>query len=113
MVIKKTSPALYKALGIYLPLITTNCAVLAAATESVKPGFLKLNIGYNFSFLEAVIYSVGVAIGFTFVIILFAAIRERIDIAPVPNSLKGYPIAFLTAALMSLAFTGFANLFGI
>jgi electron transport complex protein RnfA len=113
MVIKKTSPALYKALGIYLPLITTNCAVLAAATESVKPGFLKLNIAYHFSFLEAVIYSVGVAIGFTFVIILFAAIRERIDIAPVPKSLKGYPIAFLTAALMSLAFTGFANLFGI
>ncbi len=113
MVIKKTSPTLYKALGIYLPLITTNCAVLAAATESVKPGFLKLNIAYNFSFLETVVYSLGVAMGFTFVIVLFAAIRERIDIAPVPKSFKGYPIAFITAALMSVAFTGFANLFGL
>jgi len=113
MVIKKTSPTLYKALGIYLPLITTNCAVLAAATESVKPGFLKLHVAYHFSFLEAIIYSLGVALGFTVVIIMFAAIRERIDVAPVPKSLKGYPIAFITAALMSLALTGFTNLFGL
>lgn len=113
MVIRKTSPTLYKALGIYLPLITTNCAVLAAATESVKPGFLKLNVAYHFSFLEAVVYSLGVSLGFTMVIIMFAAIRERIDVAPVPKALKGYPIAFITAALMSLAFTGFANLFGL
>lgn len=113
MFLKKISPALYKALGIYLPLITTNCAVLAAATESVKPGFLKLNIAYHFSFLEVIIYSIGVALGFTMVIILFAAIRERIDVAPVPRAFRGYPIAFLAAALMSLAFTGFANLFGI
>ena len=113
MVIRKTSPALYKALGIYLPLITTNCAVLAAATESVKPGFLKLNIAYHYSFLESIIYTLGVALGYTIVIIMFAAIRERIDIAPVPKSFKGYPIAFITAALMSLAFTGFANLFGL
>lgn len=113
MFIKKISPALYKALGIYLPLITTNCAVLAAATESVKPGFLKLNIAYNFTFLEVIAYSLGVALGFTMVIIMFAAIRERLDISPVPRSMRGYPIAFMAAALMSLAFTGFANLFGL
>jgi electron transport complex protein RnfA len=113
MFIKKTSPALYHAMGIYLPLITTNCAVLAAATESVKPGFLKLNIAYNFSLTEAVVYTVGVAAGYTVAIILFAAIRERIDIAPVPRAFKGYPLAFITSALMSLAFLGFANLFGL
>jgi electron transport complex protein RnfA len=113
MFLKKSSPPLYMAMGIYLPLITTNCAVLAAATESVKPGFLKLNIAYNFSLLEAVIYSVGVGAGFTIALILFAAIRERIDIAPVPKAFKGYPLAFITAALMSLAFLGFANLFGL
>ncbi len=113
MFLKKTSPALYRALGIYLPLITTNCAVLAAATESVKPGFLKLNIAYNFSLLEAIIYTVGVAVGFTVALILFAAIRDRIDIAPVPKALKGYPLAFITAALMSIAFMGWANLFGL
>jgi electron transport complex protein RnfA len=113
MFIKKSSPALYLAMGIYLPLITTNCAVLAAATESVKPGFLKLNIAYNFSLLEAIVYTVGVAVGYTVAIVLFAAIRERIDIAPVPKALKGYPLAFITSALMSMAFMGWANLFGL
>lgn len=113
MFIRKTSPTLYRAMGIYLPLITTNCAVLAAATESVKRGFLKLNIAYNFSLPEAVIYTIGVAVGYTIAIILFAAIRERIDIAPVPHAIKGYPLAFITSALMSMAFMGFANLFGL
>jgi electron transport complex protein RnfA len=113
MFLKKSSPGLYMAMGIYLPLITTNCAVLAAATESVKPGFLKLNIAYNFGLIEAVVYTAGVASGFSAVLILFTAIRERIDIAPVPRHLKGYPIAFITAALMSIAFLGFANLFGL
>ncbi len=113
MFIRKTSPGLYMAMGIYLPLITTNCAVLAAATESVKPGFLKLNIAYHFGLIESVIYTVGVALGYTVAIIIFAAIRERIDIAPVPRILKGYPLAFITSALMSMAFLGFANLFGL
>lgn len=113
MFIRKVSPTLYKALGIFLPLITTNCAVLAAATESVKPGFLKLNIEYNFTLPETVIYSIGVAVGFTLAIVLFAAIRERIDIAPAPKAIKGHPLAFVTAALMSMAFMGFANLFGL
>jgi len=112
MVIKKTSPPLYKAMGIYLPLITTNCAVLAAATESVKPGFFtKLNIAYSYGFLEAVVYTLGVAVGFSAVLIVFAAMRERIDMAPVPKFFRGVPIAFMAAALFSLAFMGFAGMF--
>ncbi len=114
MVIKKTSPPLYRAMGIYLPLITTNCAVLAAATESVKPGFFtKLNIAYNYGFVEAVIYTLGVAVGFSVVLIIFAAMRERIDLAPVPKFFRGVPIAFIAAALFSLAFMGFAGMFGL
>lgn len=113
MVIRKISPLLYQAMGIYLPLITTNCAVLAVAVEAVKPGFLKLNIVYKFSFIEAIIYTVGVALGYTVAIMMLTAIRERVDIAPVPKFLKGHPIAFITAALMSLAFMGFGGLFGL
>lgn len=113
MVIRKTSPQLYQAMGIYLPLITTNCAVLAIAIEGVKPGFMKLNIVYNFSFIEAVIFSLGAAVGFGLVMVLFAAIRERLEIAPIPKTLKGYPLTFITAALMSLSFVGFGGLFGL
>jgi electron transport complex protein RnfA len=114
MVIKKTSPPLYRAMGIYLPLITTNCAVLAAATESVKPGFFtKLNIAYSYGFVESVVYTLGVAVGFSMVLIIFAAIRERLDLAPVPKFFRGVPIAFITAALFSLAFMGFAGMFGL
>ncbi len=114
MVIKKTSPPLYKAMGIYLPLITTNCAVLAAATESVKPGFFtKLNIAYNYGFVESVIYTIGVAVGFSLVLILFAAMRERLELAPIPKFFRGVPIAFIAAAIFSLAFMGFAGMFGL
>lgn len=114
MVIKKTSPPLYKAMGIYLPLITTNCAVLAAATESVKPGFFtKLNIAYHYGFVESVIYTIGVAVGFSLVLILFAAMRERLELAPIPKFFRGVPIAFITAAIFSLAFMGFAGMFGL
>jgi electron transport complex protein RnfA len=114
MVIKKTSPPLYRAMGIYLPLITTNCAVFAAATESVKPGFFtKLNIAYHYGFLEAVVYSVGIAVGFSLVLIFFAAIRERLKDAPIPKFFRGVPIAFITAALFSLAFMGFAGMFNL
>jgi Na+-translocating ferredoxin:NAD+ oxidoreductase subunit A len=121
MVIKKTSPPLYKAMGIYLPLITTNCAVLAAATESVVrynkagtttiPFFTKLNIAYHANFLESVVYTLGIAVGFSVVLIIFAAMRERIDLAPVPKFFRGAPIAFIAAALFSLAFMGFAGMF--
>ncbi|MBC7248515.1 MAG: electron transport complex subunit RsxA [Actinobacteria bacterium] len=114
MVIKKTSPPLYKAMGIYLPLITTNCAVLAAATESVKPGFFtKLNIAYHYGFVESVVYTIGVAVGFSLVLILFAAMRERLELAPIPKFFRGVPIAFITAAIFSLAFMGFAGMFGL
>ncbi|MBN2026785.1 MAG: electron transport complex subunit RsxA [Actinobacteria bacterium] len=114
MVIKKTSQPLYRAMGIYLPLITTNCAVLAAATESVKPGyFTKLNIAYHYGFGEAVVYTLGVAVGFSIVLIVFAAMRERLDLAPVPKFFRGIPIAFITAALFSLAFMGFSGMFGL
>lgn len=113
MFIRKTAPTLYKAMGIYLPLITTNCAVLAAATEVAKPGFLKLNIKYYYTLPEAWVYTLGVSLGFGLVLILFAAIRERVDIAPVAKPLKGYPIAFVAASLASLAFTGFAGLMGL
>jgi electron transport complex protein RnfA len=113
IVIRKVSPALFRAMGIYLPLITTNCAVLAAATESVKPGFFRMGIAYTYSFIEAVTYTIGIALGFSFVIISFASMRERLETAPIPESFKGAPIAFVTAALYSLAFVGFTGLFNI
>lgn len=104
MYIKKTAPALYNALGIYLPLITTNCAVLGVAI---------LLIDYRLGFLNSIIYSISVAAGYTLSIILFAGIRERIEMAPIPDILKGSPIIFITAGIMSLAFLGFAHLFGL
>ncbi len=113
MFIRKVSPPLYKAMGIYLPLITTNCAVLATATEVSKPGFLKLNMPYGYSFIEGVVYSVSVAMGFGLAIVIMAAIRDRMKVSPVPEWLKGYPIVFIVAALASLAFMGFAGLFGM
>ncbi len=104
MYIKKTAPALYNALGIYLPLITTNCAVLGIAI---------LIIDYRLGFLNSIIYSISVAGGYTLSIILFAVLRERIEMAPIPEALKGAPIIFITAGIMSLAFLGFAHLFGL
>lgn len=104
MFIKKYLPPLYRAMGIYLPLITTNCAILAITF---------LNIDYNLSLFKSIIHAVGIAGGYCLAIILFANIRERILLAPVPKSLEGYPIAFFTASLMSLAFLGFKGLFGL
>ena len=102
ILIRKKSPVLYKALGIYLPLITTNCAILAVAF---------LGIDYKLSFLQNLVYSFGVSFGFCLSIIIFAGIRERIVSAPIPKNFKGIPIAFITASLMSLAFLGFKGLF--
>ncbi len=104
MFIKKMFPALYKALGIYLPLIVVNCAVLAAAF---------LGVDYSLNFINNLIYTLGVACGYCLAIVLFAGIRERIAIAPISKSFQGYPIAFITASLMSLAFLGFKGLFGL
>ena len=102
MIIRKKLPALYRAFGIYLPLITTNCAILASAF---------LGIDYKLSFIQNVVFSFGISAGYCFVIIVFSFIREEIEIAPVPESFKGVPIAFILAALMSLAFLGFKGLF--
>ncbi|GLR69641.1 electron transport complex subunit RsxA [Agaribacter marinus] len=101
MVVRKTSPTLYRLLGIFLPLITTNCAVLGVAL---------LNTTKQHSFVESIVYGFGAAIGFSFVLVLFAAMRERLAAADVPEPFKGASIAMITAGLMSLAFMGFAGL---
>lgn len=101
MVVHKTSPLLYKVLGIFLPLITTNCAVLGVAL---------LNINQQHSFVESALYGFGAAAGFSLVLILFSAMRERLAIADVPEPFQGSAIGMITAGLMSLAFMGFAGL---
>jgi len=101
MVIQKTAPSLYKSLGIYLPLITTNCAVLGVSI---------LNITERFTFLQAIVNGFSAGIGFTLVLILMAGIRERLENANIPHSLKGMPIAFVVAGCMALAFMGFSGL---
>lgn len=115
MYLRKSSPMLYRSMGIYLPLITTNCAVLATATEAAKPGFFKMNIalGASLSLGEVLIYTLGVSVGFGFALLTFAALRERLDLAPVHRLLKGTPIAFLTAGLLSLAYVGLSGWFGL
>ena len=101
MVVHKTSPLLYKVLGIFLPLITTNCAVLGVAL---------LNVQQEFNFIESAVYGFGAAAGFSLVLILFSSIRERITVADVPEPFRGSAIALVTAGLMSLAFMGFSGL---
>jgi electron transport complex protein RnfA len=101
MFVHKTSPILYQILGIFLPLITTNCAVLGVAL---------LNIQEKHGFIESAIYGFGAAIGFSLVLVLFAGLRERVVAADVPLSFKGAPIALITAGIMSIAFMGFAGL---
>jgi electron transport complex protein RnfA len=101
MVMRKKTPELYEALGVYLPLITTNCAVLGVAI---------LNIQKSYGWLATLANSLGNALGFTLALILFAGIRERLEFAEIPRSLKGLPIALITAALMSIAFLGFSGL---
>lgn len=101
MVVRKTSPVLYRVLGIFLPLITTNCAVLGVAL---------LNINEQHSFTRSIIFGAGAAIGFSVVMVLFAAMRERLATANVPEPFKGPAIGMITAGLMSLAFMGFTGL---
>ena len=101
IVLKKVSPALYQALGIFLPLITTNCAVLGVAI---------LMIQKDLSLLQGVVYSVATAIGFALALVLFAGIRERLEMEDVPSALRGTPIALITAGLLAMAFMGFAGL---
>ena len=101
MVVHKTSPLLYQVLGIYLPLITTNCAVLGVAL---------LNVQERHNFIASALYGFGAAVGFALVMVLFAAMRERIAVADVPMPFRGAAIALVTAGLMSLAFMGFSGL---
>jgi electron transport complex protein RnfA len=101
MVMHKTSPMLYQVLGIFLPLITTNCAVLGVAL---------LNTQEKHGFIESGLYGFGAAVGFSLVLVLFAGVRERVAVADVPEPLQGNAIALITAGLMSMAFMGFAGL---
>ena len=100
MVIKKTMPALYSSLGIYLPLITTNCAVLGVAILNVQNGF---------NLMFSVLYGTFAALGFTLAIVLFAGVREQISEKDIPESFRGFPIALITAGLMAIAFMGFSG----
>jgi electron transport complex protein RnfA len=101
IVLQKISPTLYQALGVFLPLITTNCAVL---------GLALLNIDDNLNLIQTIFRSMGAAIGFALAIVLFAGIREKIELSEVPKPFKGFPIALVTASLMSIAFLGFQGL---
>lgn len=101
MVIKKTSPSLYQALGVFLPLITTNCAVLGIAIVNITKGY---------NIIETLINGVGAGIGFTLSIVIFAGIREKLELADIQEAFKGFPIALISASLMSIAFLGFTGL---
>ena len=101
MFLKKSVPSLYQALGIYLPLITTNCAVL---------GVVLLNVQNSYNFIESVVYGITGGLGFLLAIVLFASIRERLVFADYPKAFEGFPIALVTAGLMALAFMGFSGL---
>lgn len=102
IVVKKFNPVLYRALGIYLPLITTNCAVLGVAV---------INMNENYSLLQAVVHSLGASLGFLLAIVLMAGLRERMeDSVDMPRALRGLPISLITAALMAIAFLGFTGL---
>ena len=101
IILKKVSPSLYQALGIFLPLITTNCAVLGVAI---------LMIQKEYSLLQSVVYSVSIAVGFALALVLFAGIRERLDFEEVPKAFRGVPIALVTAGILAMAFMGFSGL---
>lgn len=106
MVIENVSPVLYHSLGIFLPLITTNCAVLGVAVLNTEAGFLNGNLGL----LKAVVQGLGAGLGFTLALLLMAGIRERLEIADIPENLKGLPITFIVAGLMAMAFLGFSGM---
>jgi len=101
MVIEKSSPDLYQSLGIFLPLITTNCAILGAAIINIQSGF---------SFVQMLVFTIGSALGFGLALVLFAGIRERIELSDIPYYFRGMPIAFITAGILALAFMGFSGL---
>ncbi len=106
MVIDKTSPALYQALGIFLPLITTNCAVLGVTVLNINSGFAEANLGL----IKSVLQGVGGGIGFTLALVLMAGIRERLELADIPEHFRGIPITFIVTGLLALAFLGFSGM---
>jgi len=101
MVMLKVTPTLYQALGVYLPLITTNCAVL---------GVTLINLNENYTLVESLVHGFAGAVGFGLAIVVFAGIRERLDYAPIPKALEGFPIALIVAGLLSMSFLGFQGL---
>ena len=101
IILKKISPSLYQALGIFLPLISTNCAVLGTAILVIK---------HNYNLLEGVVFTAATAVGFGFALVIMAGIREQMELANIPKGMKGIPIALLTAGILSLAFMGFAGI---
>ena len=103
IILKKVSPALFQALGIFLPLIVTNCAILGVTILAVRED-------YGFHLLQAVVFAIGHALGFALTIILFAGIREHLDLVDVPKGMRGAPAALVVAGILALAFMGFANL---
>lgn len=103
MILKKKVPSLYKALGVYLPLITTNCAVL---------GVTILNIDNNYTMLQSVVNSLGAGLGFTVALVIFSGVRSRVNSADVPETFKGIPSTLIAASIVSVSFMGFSGLFG-
>ena len=101
IILKKVSPSLFQALGIFLPLITTNCAVLGVAI---------LTIQKDFGLMEGIVYAIGNAVGFSLALVIFSGIREHLDLMDVPKGMRGVPIALVSAGILALAFMGFANL---
>lgn len=108
MIIHKTSPILYQALGVFLPLITTNCAVMGVAVLNIKSEFFKPDV--SMGLLKSLVQGFGAGVGFTIALMLMAGIRERLETADIPEQLKGLPITFITAGLLALAFLGFAGM---
>lgn len=102
MVLKKSIPALYKSLGVYLPLITTNCAVLGAAV---------LNIDNNYTFVQSIVNSIGAGLGFMLALVIFSGVRKKMEYADIPEAFKGVPATLIAASIVSVSFMGFSGLF--
>lgn len=102
MILKKCIPALYRSLGVYLPLITTNCAVLGAAV---------LNIDNNYTFLESIVNSIGAGLGFMLALVIFSGVRRKMEYADIPETFKGIPATLIAASIVSVSFMGFSGLF--
>lgn len=110
IILKKISPSLYSALGVFLPLITTNCAVLGVALNVVTKEYNFGGVSHMLNLAESVVFAAGTALGFALALVIFAGIREHIDLMEAPKGMKGVPIALITAGILAMAFMGFAGL---